>query len=94
MGIIPGIRDYLKSGHDCKIVAFRSSAQINMQSGNAISKELKTRGQASSGLIAARKQKLQISIVSAVFRRVPVILSSWAMQRVSEHPFGAVCLWC
>ena len=30
-----------------------------MQSGDAISKELETRGQASSGLIAARKQKLQ-----------------------------------
>ena len=59
MGIISGIRDYLKSGHDCKIVAFPSAAQINMQSGDAISKELKTRGQASSGLIAARKQKLQ-----------------------------------
>ena len=35
------------------------SAQINMQLGKAISEELKAHGQASSGLIAARKQKLQ-----------------------------------
>ena len=59
MGIIPDIRDGLEPDCDCKTVAFLSSSQINMQHGDAISKELKAHGQASSGFIAARKQNLQ-----------------------------------
>ena len=59
MGIIPDTHDGLEPDSDCKTVAFLSSAQINMQHGDEISKELKAHGQASSGLITARKQKLQ-----------------------------------
>ena len=65
------------------------SAQINMQLGKAISEELKAHGQASSGLIAARKQKLQKHYRNHDFNGNQIIVILWILKHASKFSYDS-----